>query len=197
MSDVTPTPPAQGPRRVARVGGSLALALAIIFAAWFVADRQGLGDLGQGGMNDNPLPKVGEMAPDFAVPDLLGQVHSLADYRGQVVWVNFWGSWCQPCRAEMPELQAAYETLAPEGLVFLAISQRESPTDAALFAARNNVRFTILTDPDQSLTAAAYPVNNYPTHILIGRDGRVYRIILSNLDQKQVIDAAEDLIANG
>jgi peroxiredoxin len=197
MTDASPTPPPGGPRRIARVGGSLALAFAIIFAAWLVADRQGLGDLGQGGMNDNPLPKVGQMAPDFVVPDLLGQAHTLSEYRGQVVWVNFWGSWCQPCRAEMPELQAAYETLAPQGLVFLAISQRETPTDAALFAARNNVRFPVLTDPDQSLTFDGYPVNNYPTHILIGRDGRVYRIILSNLDQTQVTEAAEDLIANG
>ena len=197
MSDPGTPPPAGGPSRFVRIVGSLLLALTIIFGAWVVADRQGLEDLGRGGMNDNPLPKVGNMAPDFVVPDLVGNLHQLSDYRGQVVWINFWGSWCQPCRAEMPELQAAYTTLAPEGLVFLAISQRESPTDAALFAARNDVTFPVLTDPDQSLTYADYPINNYPTHILVGRDGRVYRIILSNLDQTQVLEAAGDLIANG
>ena len=191
---VAPSAPA-GSRQALRVGGSLLLALVIIFAAWVVADRQGLSELGQGGMNQNPLPKVGEMAPDFVVPDLLGNEHRLSDYRGQAVWINFWGSWCPPCRAEMPELQLAYEELGPQGMVMLTISQRENPTDAALFSARNGVTFTVLTDPDQSLTWADYPVNNYPTHILVDREGRVQQVILSNLDRTQVIEAGTELLA--
>src|SRR5688572_16084959 len=96
-------------RSRSRVVVSVVLALAIVLGAWFVTGRQGFDSLGQGGVNQRLLPKAGEPAPDVTVTDILGNQVSLSDLQGKAVWLNFWGSWCPPCRAEMPEIQAAFE----------------------------------------------------------------------------------------
>ncbi len=118
-------------RRQALIG--LAVATLILLGGWFIAGKAGLDTIGQGGMNRDLLPKVGEEAPDFTVVSLDGQIVSLSDFRGQPVWINFWGAWCPPCRAEMPDIQAAYETLGPQGLVLLAVSLGDRPSEAAAF----------------------------------------------------------------
>ena len=101
-------------RRTQAIAG-LAIAVAILALAWFVAGRQGLSDVGKGGINTSLLPKVGEEAPDFVAISPEGEVVHLSDFRGQPVWLNFWGSWCPPCRAEMPDIQTAYEELQAAG----------------------------------------------------------------------------------
>jgi peroxiredoxin len=171
---------------------SVGLALAIVLAAWFVAGRQGLDDLGRGGVNQSLLPKAGEPAPDVRVMDILGNELQLSSLRGSVVWLNFWGSWCQPCRAEMPEIQEAYTTLSQEGVVLLAISLREPPIDAALFAARNSVSFPVFTDQFETATGAAYPVFNFPTHIFIDKSGTVRHVVLSIMTVDEAINYARD-----
>jgi peroxiredoxin len=186
--------PQPGLSRLVRVGGSLAIALAIILGAWFVSGREGLNNLGKAGMNYSALPAVGTMAPDFAVPDADGNMHTLSEYRGQPVWINFWGSWCPPCRAEMPDTQAAYEVLQPQGVVLLAISRRESASDAENFAALNHATFPILSDPIESLTGQSYPLANFPTHIFINRDGTINRIVLSPLSEAQAVEYAQEII---
>jgi len=190
----TPQPEQQGLSRLVRVGGSLAIALAIILGAWFVSGHEGLNDLGKAGMNYSALPAVGSMAPDFAVPDADGNMHTLSEYRGQPVWINFWGSWCPPCRAEMPDTQAAYEVLQPEGVVLLAISRREPVSEAANFAELNHATFPILSDPIETLTGQSYPLANFPTHIFVNRDGTINRIVLSPLSEAQAIEYAQEII---
>ena len=175
-----------------RVLISVGLALAIVVAAWFVTGRQGIDSLGQGGVNQRILPRVGEPAPDITVTDILGNQVTLSSLRGRAVWLNFWGSWCPPCRAEMPEIQAAYEKVAPEGVVLMAISINESPLDAALFAARNKATFPIFTDQYQEATGAAYPIYNYPTHIFIDSNGIERHVILSAMSADEAIGYALD-----
>jgi peroxiredoxin len=182
------------PRRTQIVAG-LGVALAIIAVAIFVGGREGFQQIGQGGVNQSILPKVGEMAPDFTAYDISGNQVSLSDFRGQAVWLNFWGSWCPPCRAEMPDIQAAYADLAPKGIVLLAISLDEPPQDAALFAARNNATFTILTDQYRQETGPNYPIYNFPTHIFIDADGRVRYLALSQLSTERAIEYGEQTIA--
>ena len=79
-------------------------------------------------------PKEGEAAPDFALPDVRepARVRQLSDYRGQVVLLNFWATWCGPCKQEMPEFQAAQESLGDQ-LVVLGVNYRESPEKAVAF----------------------------------------------------------------
>jgi cytochrome c biogenesis protein CcmG/thiol:disulfide interchange protein DsbE len=141
------------------------------------------------------LPKVGQVAPDFTTYDVDGNVVSLSDYRGQPVWLNFWGSWCPPCRSEMPDVQAAYAQLAPKGLVMLAISLKESPQDAAKFATKNNATFTILTDQYMTNTGQAFPIANFPTHVFIDSSGVVRRIVLSDLSTEEALKFGNEVIA--
>ncbi len=179
-------------RKQALIG--LSIAAAILVLAWVVAGREGLGDVGKGGINSSLLPKVGDQAPDFVAISPEGQVVHLSDYRGQPVWLNFWGSWCPPCRAEMPDIQAAYQELQPQGLTLLAISLGDKPSEALNFAKLNGVTFDILLDPDRSLTSPTYPIYNFPTHIFIDKDGIVQKIVLSEMSTEQAVAAAQSIL---
>jgi len=181
------------PRKKQAVAG-LVIAAGILLVAWLVAGRAGLSDVGKGGINTTLLPKVGEVAPDFIAVSPQGEIVHLSDYRGQPVWLNFWGSWCPPCRAEMPDIQTAYEQLQPQGLTLLAVSLGDKPSEAVNFAQLNGVTFTILLDPDRTLTSPTYPIYNFPTHIFIDKDGIVRKIVLSEMSSEQAIAAAQSIL---
>jgi peroxiredoxin len=194
-STTSPThAPEQGTNKLFRIGGSLLVALVIVFSAWWIAGREGIDELGDAGMNASLLPAAGDTAPDFTVYDLNGNPRSLSEFAGQPVWINFWGSWCPPCRAEMPDLQTAYQQLQPQGIVMLAISLDESATAAARFAHLNGVTFTVLSDPDRSATGAAYPIFNFPTHIFVNRDGTIERVALKPLSVAEAVEYGEEII---
>jgi peroxiredoxin len=173
----------------------LGLAGSIVGGAWVIGGRAGFDVIGKGGANQDLLPKIGDPAPDFMAVSLDAQAVALSDYLGKPVWLNFWGSWCPPCRAEMPDIQAAYEQLAPKGLQLLAVSLGEPPEDAARFAARNNTTFTILVDPDRTLTSAAYPIYNFPTHIFVDAAGIVRKIVLSIMSEKDAVKNGTEILS--
>lgn len=172
----------------------LLMALVLIAGAWAIGGRQGFDRIGLGGVNSSLLPKVGEPAPDFATVLSDGRVVRLSDFRGQPVWLNFWGSWCPPCRAEMPDMQAAYEELAPRGLVMLAVSLDEPPAAAFEYAARNGATYLVATDPERKMTGPDYPIVNFPTHILIDRDGIVRGVVLAELNAEEFIAHAATIL---
>lgn len=177
------------------IGLSLTVAAGLVGAAWYAGDRQGFGQIGLGGQNLSLLPKIGQPAPDFTTENAYtGQPARLSDYIGSPVWLNFWGSWCPPCRSEMPELVAAYDKLHPKGLELLAIALLEPASASAEFATRNNAKFTILSDPDRSDTGEAYPIANFPTHILIDSSGIIRDTILAAIDEEAIIEAANQIL---
>ena len=180
--------------RSVRIGLSLMVALAIVFSAWYIAGREGLDELGQGGMNASLLPSIGDQAPDFTVTDLSGRERSLSEFEGQPVWLFFWGSWCPPCRAEMPDLQMAYEELQQEGVVVLAVSLDETAADAARFANLNHLTFTILSDPSRSGSHESYPIYSFPTHIFINPDGVIEMVALKPLNAESAIEYGHMII---
>lgn len=197
---VIDSPPAERlaaqPHRLSRnqaLVGLVAAAL-ILLGGWFIAGKAGLDTMGTGGMNQSLLPKVGEEAPDFTTVSLDGQIVSLSDFRGQPVWINFWGAWCPPCRAEMPDIQTAWEELEPQGLVLLAVSLGDKPSEAASFASKVGATFPILVDPDRTLTSESYPIYNFPTHIFVDEDGIVRKIVLSEMSTDQAIAAAQSVM---
>ncbi|MDQ3412876.1 MAG: TlpA family protein disulfide reductase [Chloroflexota bacterium] len=174
MSAIDPTHASTTtPGRLPRVAAGLAIAVALAAVAWIVSERAGLGSIGQGGINQQLLPKVGDVAPDFKTADLFGNPVRLSQVRGQPVWLMFWGSWCPPCRVEFPEVQRAYERLEPDGPRLLGVSVRESPLDAASYAAQNGAAWLVLSDPTEADTDTAYPLYNVPTHLFIDADGIV------------------------
>lgn len=168
----------------------------IVLAAAFVGANSGWESIGTGGVNRSLLPKVGEPAPDFTTEDVFGNPVSLSQFKGQPVWLMFWGSWCPPCRAEFPDIQAAYSKLEPQGLRMLGVSLRESPIDAAAYAGRNGATFLVLSDPDEMDTGAAYPILNFPTHIFIDKDGIVRSVILEDMDEEQATAEASRILGN-
>jgi peroxiredoxin len=182
-------------RRTGSTIVGLVVAALIVAAALTIGTRLGWESIGSGGINQRLLPRVGEVAPDFETEDVFGNPVRLSQFRGQPVWLMFWGSWCPPCRAEFPDIQAAYAQLEPSGLRMLGVSLRESPVDAAAYAAANGATFLVLSDPDERDTGSAYPIFNFPTHIFIDRDGVIRSIVLEDLGTEQAVAEANRLLA--
>ncbi|MCB1923996.1 MAG: TlpA family protein disulfide reductase [Gammaproteobacteria bacterium] len=113
-------------------------------------------------------------AADFALPDIDGENHALSDYRGRVVMLNFWATWCPPCRREMPSMQRLYDKYRERGLVVVAVNQWEDPDLVFEFTGRLSVdpTFPILFDRE-SRVAEDYGVKGLPTTFLIDKDGQI------------------------
>ena len=205
----TDTPDTQQRRqsRAQQVAIVAAIALFVVAAGVWLARSQGAGDLGTGGVNSALLPKVGEPAPEYMslyARQSEDEVFRLSELKGQPVWLNFWGSWCPPCRAEMPELKEAWQVLEPRGMTMIAASMREDPRESVAYADRLGATFPIAVDPNY-LTAVADPeafpdlfetaqtweIRNFPTHVFIDRDGIVVAVVLNQLTTECAIQYSE------
>ncbi len=112
-------------------------------------------------------------APDFALPTPEGkQPVSLAELRGRVVLLNFWATWCPPCREEMPSMERAHKEFGGQGLAILAVNIQESPKQVARFMRDFRLSFPALLDADGKVSQR-YQVRGLPTTYLIDRTGRV------------------------
>lgn len=117
-------------------------------------------------------PKA-RLATNFSLPVLdSDQVVQLADYRGQVVYLTFWASWCLPCRQEMPYLAQLLERHQAQGFAVLAVNVDSDVTLARAFAADYAMPFPVLLDTARNVSAA-YRIPGYPTHYLIDRSGHI------------------------
>jgi cytochrome c biogenesis protein CcmG/thiol:disulfide interchange protein DsbE len=122
------------------------------------------------------------LAPDFAVPDLAGQAVRLSAYRGQVVLVNLWATWCPPCREEMPSMEKLHEKLKDRGFVLLAVSQDEGGIDGVRqFVEQMKLSFRVLVDPDGEV-GRKFGVWGYPESFLVDRDGRIVERVIGPRD---------------
>lgn len=119
-----------------------------------------------------PAAVVGAPAPDFTLTDLAGKTVSLAEYKGKAVLVNFWATWCGPCRAEMPLLQDRYTTFHNSGLEILGVNIGEDFETIQPFIEDLGLGFTVLLDTDLQVNDS-YRVLGYPTTIAVDRDGKV------------------------
>ena len=110
-------------------------------------------------------------APAFKLQSRDGKTVSLADLKGQVVMVNFWATWCGPCRQEMPHLQALYERYNSLGFTLLGVNVEDNPEGAKKWLAENGpVTFPVLLDPKNEVSKL-YKVQTMPTTVLVARDG--------------------------
>ena len=116
---------------------------------------------------------LSEPAPDFSLPTAQGENIRLADLRGQVVMVNFWASWCGPCRQEMPHLEALHQRYESLGFTLLGVNVEDDPGSARQWLADNGpVSFPILFDANNQVSKL-YDVIAMPSTVLIGRNGDV------------------------
>jgi len=123
----------------------------------------------------SPTPQVGKQAPDFQLPNLEGPPVSLSDFRGKPILLNFWATWCGPCRQEMPLIQAIFEEQPDNGLVILAIDIGENASAVNNFMQSNNFSFPVLLDTDQDV-ALEYNIRAIPTTFFIDKDGLIQEI---------------------
>lgn len=114
----------------------------------------------------------GQAAPDFALRSLGGPNLRLSEYRGEVVLVNFWATWCGPCREEMPLLEQIYKQYHPVGFELLGVNIDDAGSHAADMARNLGVSFPVLLDEAKTVSKL-YNVDTMPMTLLIGRDGTV------------------------
>ncbi|HLS85450.1 MAG TPA: TlpA disulfide reductase family protein [Burkholderiales bacterium] len=126
-------------------------------------------------------PWTGGATPPLALTDLDGATHDLASYRGKVVLVNFWATWCGPCRAEMPSMERLSHALEGRPFAVLAVNVGESERKAREFAEKLPVTFTILLDRDMRL-ARAWSARVLPASYVIGPDGAIRYSHFGDLD---------------
>lgn len=114
-------------------------------------------------------------APDFTLKTLDGPALRLAEQRGQVVLVNFWASWCAPCKVEMPHLNRLADKYRDTGVVLLAVNVDDDPKKAAAEARKLGINFPVLLDTAK-IASKAYKLEAMPTTVLVDRDGRVRHV---------------------
>ncbi len=126
---------------------------------------------------------VGKAAPDFELPDLSDQVVRLSDFRGKVVFLNFWATWCKPCREEMPSMEVLHRTLEKEGLVVLAVSIDRVTTKQNIppFVKSLNLGFPILVD-SWGQTDKKYKLMGVPETYIIDEEGVLREKIIGPRD---------------
>lgn len=125
---------------------------------------------------------AGELAPDFQLEDTKGNLVSLAALRGKVVMVNFWATWCPPCKEEMPSMDRLNEAMAGEDFVMLAINtEKNGRSVVPAFLRKTPHDFTVLYD-DQGTVQTRYGVYKFPESFIIRKDGIVDRKVIGQID---------------
>ena len=119
-------------------------------------------------------PAVGLTAPDFSLADLNGKKTDLKQFtaKSKATLLNFWATWCPPCRAEIPELVAFYKAYAGRGVTVVAVNLQQSPNEVREFARKNGMRFPVLTDTAGSV-GNLYQIYAIPTTFILDRNGKI------------------------
>jgi thiol-disulfide isomerase/thioredoxin len=143
-------------------------------------------------------PWRGGPAPELVLQALDGPAHRLADYRGRVVLVNFWATWCEPCRDEMPSMQRLKEKLAGRPFAVLAVNLDEPEARIRTFLSRMKVDFTVLLDPGRA-AAKSWNARILPASYLVGPDGRIRYSVVGELDwgHERVVGRITELLPPG
>jgi peroxiredoxin len=156
--------------------GTGALLLVVLLAGWATSGSRSVADI-----DGNPnavLYAVGHRptAPEFTASTLTGSRLSLSSYRGRVVVLNFWGSWCVPCREEAPALAVAAEQYRSAGVAFLGVDVRDTTASAEAFVRSFGITYPSVSDSSSQITldfTAVVPIAGTPTTLVIDRTGRI------------------------
>ncbi|MBV7507182.1 thiol-disulfide oxidoreductase ResA [Bacillus sp. sid0103] len=135
---------------------------------------------------------VGGQAPDFALVDMQGNKHQLSDYRGQGVFLNFWGTWCPPCKKEMPYINNQYHQYKDKGVQVLTVDIQESELAVNQFADRLKLDFPIMIDTDKEVMNT-YGIDPLPATFLIDKNGKVVKYYTGELTEEKVREFMEKI----
>ncbi|MCK1998336.1 thiol-disulfide oxidoreductase ResA [Psychrobacillus psychrodurans] len=133
----------------------------------------------------NEVLQVGDAAPDFVLVDMNEEKHQLSDYKGQGVFLNFWGTWCKPCEREFPLMDKQYQEVKDQGLQILAVNIGESDFVVQKYIDRKGLTFPVLIDDNKSVMET-YNINPLPTTILINPEGKIEKIITGEMSEESI-----------
>lgn len=159
-----------------------------------VRDLRILAGLPLSGQDAAPAPEVGHIAPAFVLPSVRGADVALRSFRGKVVLVNFWATWCTACRREMPELMRWYRKLKGRGFVVLGVDKQESPHDVAIFLRRLHVTYPVVLDESGNVSTQ-YGVMGLPTSFLVDRNGVVRSVKVGIVDPAYLTQHIKPLLS--
>ena len=201
-----PAPPSTAllDRPIARLALAAVLLAALAGAAFAV--RQARGDSGSSqnvtdgrtavathpgggalGPLDNARPIIKQPAPDFVLLDADGNAVKLSDLRGKVVWVNFWATWCVPCKKELPDIQRLYDEKRSAGLEVLAVNVQESRDDARSFFEAHGLSLPLLIDGDGAVYEQ-YRLQGLPDSFFIDHEGNIAAVQYGFLTEDKMRD---------
>lgn len=144
-------------------------------------------------VKDPHAVKVGKEAPNFSLEQLNGPPIALSDLRGKGVVLNFWGSWCEPCKKEMPDLQQQYEAYKDKGLIVIGINIGESPVAVEPFVKQFGLTFPILLDRQSQITKL-YRIGPIPSTYFIDADGKVKEIFIGPLNENSISEKVANIL---
>ena len=181
MAPTIPSAPSSGPSEEGRVPTPARSRIGIVLTAAAVLALV-FGVVWMQSAKYEPLT-VGKPAPDFALPDLADKTVRLSDYRGKVVFLNFWATWCKPCQEEMPSMEVLYKNFEKDGLVMLAVSIDRVTTkkDIPPFVKNMNLTFPVLVD-SWGQTDKRYKLMGVPETYIIDQDGILREKIIGPRD---------------
>jgi peroxiredoxin len=148
----------------------------------------------------DPEADIGRVAPDFVLETLDGKTLRLSDLRGQPLLVNFWATWCGPCRVEMPELVLSYLDHRDEGLVVLAVNLREAGARVQPFVDEFELPFPILMDRDGEVARTwrvGGPMQGLPSSYFVDRDGVIQKVIYGAVTEKTLTEGLASILDGG
>jgi peroxiredoxin len=173
----------------------LSIAIPIILLVWIWATRIPPSSLPSSAIE---APKENFLAPDFELKTIEGTTINLAELQGHPLILNFWASWCPPCRAEMPALQQAWLEYYDSGLLIIAVNvtHQDSRTDIEDFIVQNRLDFPIPLDIDGSVSAA-YQIHLLPTTYIINQEGIITKKIIGGPIPLSLIRVQADQLLQG
>lgn len=134
---------------------------------------------------DKATIAVGEKAEDFVLTDLEGNKHQLSEYKGKGVFINFWGTWCEPCKVEMPHINTQYNEYKDQGVVVLAVNVGEPTLLINNFVDQYDFTFPIVQDKSKDV-GELYNIYNLPATIIVDPDGVIVDIVEGQLPEGRI-----------